>query len=158
MKKPMLFLTVLLLLFNGIGALYGGGLLIIDPSGDRIQLPLSYLNYSPFTDYLIPGIVLFGVNGLLSIATALLVVTQHRYYTHFTILQGFILCGWIFVQVLMVRDIYYLHYIMGTTGLLLIGLGIILFIKDAQWKHLRRKHRSAAHRKIKNSTSAPKPL
>lgn len=158
MKKPFLFLAVVLLLFNGIGALYGGGLLVIDPSGAKIQLPLSYLQYSPFTDYLIPGIVLFGVNGLLSITTALLVITQHRYYAHFTVAQGVILCGWLIIQVLMVRDIYYLHYVMGTTGLLLIGLGILLLIKDTHRKDAHRKHRSAAHRKTKNSDPTPKLL
>lgn len=158
MKKLLSFSAVLLLLFNGIGALYGGGLLIIDPSGAKIQLPLSYLHYSPFSDYLIPGMVLFGANGLLSIATALLVIMQHRYYAHFTVAQGVILCGWLIIQVLMVRNIYYLHYVMGTTGLLLIGLGILLFIKDAQQKNVRRNHRSAAHRKTKNSEPSQKQL
>ncbi|AEI49820.1 hypothetical protein [Runella slithyformis] len=134
MKKPLLFSAVVLLLFNGISALYGGGLLVIDPSGAGLQLPLSYLHYSPFSDYLIPGIVLLGANGLLSLVTAVLAVIQHRYYTHFIILQGVILCGWIFIQVVMVRDIYYLHYIMGTVGLLLTGLGIILFKKEAHRK------------------------
>lgn len=91
-------------------------------------------------------------------ATALLVVIQHRYYAHFTVLQGVILCGWIFIQVLMVRDMYYLHYVMGATGLLLIGLGIISFIKDAQRNNIRGKYRSTAHQKIKNSDSTLKPL
>lgn len=60
MTKALRFTAIFLLLFNGIGALYGGGLLVIDPSGAKIQLPLSYLHYSPFTDYLIPALCCLG--------------------------------------------------------------------------------------------------
>jgi len=34
--------VVILLLFNGFGAVYGGFCLITDPTGAKLQLPLSY--------------------------------------------------------------------------------------------------------------------
>jgi hypothetical protein len=56
---------IFLLLFLGIGALSGGALLIISPSGKLLGgLPLSILEHSPFHDFLIPGIILFLVLGL----------------------------------------------------------------------------------------------
>jgi hypothetical protein len=58
-------ILITLLLFLGIGALGGGLGLIISPSGKLMGgLPLSSLQNSPFTDFLIPGIILFLVLGI----------------------------------------------------------------------------------------------
>lgn len=137
MTKALRFTAILLLLFNGIGALYGGGLLIIDPTGGKLQLPLSYLQHAPFKDYLIPGIVLFLGNGVLSCIVGFLTFTHHKRYAHFIILQGGILTGWILIQVLMVQTVYQLHYVMGAVGLALIGIGSLIFIKDTSKQPLR---------------------
>ena len=53
-----------LLIFLGLGAIGGGGVLIVSPSGRLFGMPLSMLNKSPFADFLIPGIILFTVLGL----------------------------------------------------------------------------------------------
>jgi amino acid permease len=66
-KAFLKILTVLLLLFNGIGAIYGGGNLILHPDGSSIELSPDWLKHTPFRDYLIPGIILFIANGLLSV-------------------------------------------------------------------------------------------
>jgi hypothetical protein len=56
---------ITLLLFLGLSALGGGAMLIISPSGKLIgDLPLSFLDHSPFNDFLIPGLILFLVLGL----------------------------------------------------------------------------------------------
>ncbi|NID13471.1 hypothetical protein [Fibrivirga algicola] len=59
--------TVLLYLlgFLGLGAIGGGGLFILSPSGKLFGMPLSMLDTSPFPDFLIPGIILFVVLGLI---------------------------------------------------------------------------------------------
>jgi hypothetical protein len=69
MKTIVQVICFVLLLVNGLGALYGGFLLMVDPSGSKMQMPLSYLEHSPFSNYLIPGIILFIVNGLFSFVT-----------------------------------------------------------------------------------------
>lgn len=51
--------------FLAIGAIGGGGVLIISPSGELIGMPLSELKNSPFNSFLIPGIILFSVLGLI---------------------------------------------------------------------------------------------
>ena len=48
----------------GVGAVFGGGVLIVSPSGNLFGMPLSLLDKSPFPDFLIPGIILFVVLGL----------------------------------------------------------------------------------------------
>ena len=56
---------LMLLAFLGLSAIGGGGALIISPSGTLLGgLPLSILERSPFTNFLIPGIVLFVVLGI----------------------------------------------------------------------------------------------
>jgi len=62
---------IILLGFLGLGAIYGGGTLIISPSGELLGMPLSLLEHSPFNSFLVPGIILFSVLG---IAPCLLII------------------------------------------------------------------------------------
>ncbi|MFD2934347.1 hypothetical protein [Spirosoma flavum] len=55
---------LILLAFLGVGAFFGGAVLIISPSGQQFGMPQSMLDQSPFPDFLIPGIILFIVLGL----------------------------------------------------------------------------------------------
>lgn len=57
-------ILLILLAFLGLGALGGGGALVFSPSGELMGMPLSLLNRSPFTNFLVPGLILFGVLGL----------------------------------------------------------------------------------------------
>jgi hypothetical protein len=57
-------ILLILLDFLGVGAVFGGALLIVSPSGKLLGMPLSMLDKSPFTDFLIPGLILFVVLGL----------------------------------------------------------------------------------------------
>jgi hypothetical protein len=124
--KTLRILTILLLLFNGIGAIFGGWSLIRDPSGADLGLPLCYLQYSPFKDYFIPGIILFTVNGLFCLAAMIWTIFQWKYYIWLILFQGALLTGWIIIQVIMLREISYLHYIYGGIGIALLWIGWIL--------------------------------
>jgi hypothetical protein len=124
--RLFIFFIALLLLFNGAGAIYGGLSLIIHPDGSGLQLSLEFLKHSPFTDYLIPGIVLFIANGLLSFFVLGALLFNYKHYPLLVILQGTVLCGWILIQIIIVQMIYYLHFVMGGTGILLIICGFIL--------------------------------
>jgi len=62
---------LLLLSFLGVSAIGGGGALIISPLGKLLGgLPLTILERSPFNDFLIPGIILFVVLGIIPILLA----------------------------------------------------------------------------------------
>lgn len=126
MKLFLKILASALLLFNGIGALYGGWHLIMHPDGSSIQLSMDWLEHTPFKDYLIPGIVLFIANGLFSIVVLCTLILKFRHYAWYIMVQGAILTGWIVIQVLMVQTIYFLHIILGIVGLLLIIIGALL--------------------------------
>lgn len=70
-------LLIFLLLFNAVGAFYGSYMLIADPAGVEIGLPPGMLEGSPFHNYLVPGLVLLLVNGVLP-ATAAYGLTRRR--------------------------------------------------------------------------------
>lgn len=119
-KLLLKIISVLLLLFNGIGAVYGSWHLITDPTGESIKMPLSLLQYSTFKNFFIPGIVLFVANGLISfVAVGFL---NKKSYPVAVAVQGCILFGWICVQVIMLRSIWALHIVCGLVGLCLIGI------------------------------------
>jgi hypothetical protein len=115
--------AILLLLFNGIGAIYGGWNLIIYPDGSSIDLSTAWLKATPFKSYLVPGIVLFVCNGLFSLFVIFSILIKARNYPMLVMAQGLILCGWLIIQILLIRTVYYLHAVMGFTGLALIYLG-----------------------------------
>lgn len=106
MLRKLRITSISLLLFNSISALGGGAMLIIDPSGQLIQLPIQYLDHSPFSNFLIPGIILFTMNGVLSAFVAFAVLKKFKRYPLLIILQGLILAVWLSVQIIIIRDFY----------------------------------------------------
>jgi hypothetical protein len=127
MKLIIKILIIIMLLFNGIGAFYGGLSLITDPGGQKLQLPASYLKNIPFENYLIPGIVLIIVNGLLSFVILIMIIVNHRKTPYMVMLQGILLSGWIIIQIFMVKDFYPpLHGTLLTIGILLTLGGIYM--------------------------------
>jgi hypothetical protein len=123
MKKFFLIVSAVLLLFNGLSALFGGWQLMVQPDGSSMQMSLDWLQYSPFSNYFIPGILLFVVNGLMSIFVFTLLIIKYKYYPLLVMLQGALLFGWIVVQVLMVRDLVWIQVLFGIIGLILLLLG-----------------------------------
>ncbi len=126
MEKTVLrALIAFLLLFNGAGAIYGGGSFILHPDGSGLMMSGEWLKHSPFNDFLIPGIILFVCNGLLSFVALFVLFTKYERAWMLVAGQGTILCGWIFVQLLMLRYVVTLHVVMMSVGVLLILCGFI---------------------------------
>ena len=116
-----------MLLFNGIGAIYGGWSLITDPTGDKLQLPLNYLEPTPFRNYLVPGIVLLLVNGIFSFFTLSTIILENKRASLYIMAQGILLSGWIIVQIILLQMFYApLHGTLLAIGILLTICGLIL--------------------------------
>jgi len=116
--------ALVLLLFNGIGAIYGGYLFIAAPDGSLMHMPLSFLDHSPFTSFLIPGIILFVFNGLFSLVTCVSLLLKTKRYPLMIVMQGVILLIWITVQIAMIRSYdAVLHTTFLAVGAALIFLG-----------------------------------
>ena len=67
MRVVLKTISSVLLLVNGIGALWGGASLLRDTSGKSMGWPLEMLGHTPFSNYFIPGLILFISNGLFSL-------------------------------------------------------------------------------------------
>lgn len=121
--------------FIGIGAVAGGLGLALDPRGESLGIPLALLDETPFATYLIPGIVLFAVNGLGSLAGALASFARHRYAGKAGMALGTFLVVWIAVQVYWFAGFHWLHWLYLSLGAVEVVLG---------WSARRTARRSSA--------------
>ncbi len=122
-KPAMRNVLIILLGFLGLGAIYGGGTLIISPSGELLGMPLSLLEHSPFNSFLVPGIILFSVLG---IAPCLLIIAllkkpekkfaerlnffkDMHWSWSYSIYTGFALIIWIQIEMLFLQAVEWIH-------------------------------------------------
>lgn len=82
--------------FIGIGALFGGYELLSDAEG--FGLPEAWLDGTPFPDYQIPGLFLFGVIGIGGVLTALSALTHRRWWPVTTFALGSVLLAWLVIE------------------------------------------------------------
>ena len=123
-------LAILLLAFTGISAIAGGGALMLDPSGESVDMPLDLLKHSPFKNFFLPGLILFTIIGLGCLVAFGIVIKKARGYPFLVIFIGFALSIWISVQMLFIRNVHFLHIVYGLIGIILIILGIFLRRKE----------------------------
>jgi hypothetical protein len=119
--------AIVLLIIVSLNALAAGYSFISDPSGNGLGISTDYLKASaPFDNYLIPGVVLFLVLGILSSIIAFFAISKKLHYPIFILLQGGIIVGWIIIQLMMVTTFHLLHLVIGAIGIILIFFGWVL--------------------------------
>ena len=127
MGKSIRKVAIALLFFNAVSALYGGGSMIFDPTGAFLQLPIELLEFSPFNSFLIPGIILFTVNGLFNLFVGILGIRKNAMFPSLTIACGLLLTGWLTIQILIIKDFYPpAHLTYYLIGIVMIFLGFKL--------------------------------
>ena len=127
MKRSTRITAVIILFFNAVSAMFGGSGLMLDPTGAAMQMPIEFLKDSPFENFLIPGIILFSVNGLFNLFVGILGLRKKKLFPVLTILCGLFLIGWLSIQIMIIKDFYApLHVPYYSVGILLIILGFIL--------------------------------
>ncbi len=119
--------AIVLLLFVGIGALPAAYNYITDPSGASMGQTTELLHHSPFTSFLIPGIILLVCNGLFNFVVAIASILKFKYQGHLIAAQGVILLGWIGIQVGMLRVFNGFHVAFGLIAVVLMVCGWILW-------------------------------
>jgi hypothetical protein len=128
----------MLLAVLGTGAILGGGVLIISPTGKLFGMPLSMLEHSPFNSFLIPGIILFCVLGLIpvSLTYALLKKPEIKWAERlnfypdmywawtYTIYVSFALIIWIQLEMSFIRAVHWSHtlYVFFAIAILYVAL------------------------------------
>lgn len=66
MKKPFsVYLLLVFVFLQAVSGIGGGLAILIDPSGKTIQFPEEVLDKIPFPNFLIPGLILFFLLGII---------------------------------------------------------------------------------------------
>lgn len=127
-----------LLTLLGAGAVFGGGILIISPSGRLMGMPLSMLDHSPFHNFLIPGVILFLVLGLFPIALTFALVKRpdckfagrfnffdDMYWAWtYSIYAAFVLIIWIQAEMSYLQSVHWSHtlYMLWAIAIIFVAL------------------------------------
>jgi hypothetical protein len=105
-----------ILAYEAAGCLLGGGLLIAAPDGRYMDMPVEMM-HGVFRDFLIPGIILFG----LGILNTLAFVTVFRRISFDWFMAGLALGGlfiWFVVEIIILQELHWLHAMWGLPVLL----------------------------------------
>jgi hypothetical protein len=137
-------LLIFLHIFLAIGALFGGGVLIVAPDGSIFSMPLTMLRNSPFTNFLIPGLILFIALGILPLITAVYLISEKRlkvaeklklykeshWSWNSSLYVGFILIIWITVELYMIQGIAFIHIFYIFLGLCIQSITLLPSVKE----------------------------
>jgi hypothetical protein len=127
-KRPIVqYFLMTLIIFQGLSGLIGGVGLVIDPTGKSLQIPIEWLDNSPFHNYLIPGLILFIVLGFYPIVVFYGLLKNVNWSWFASLILGIALLIWIGVEILVIG--YHsnppLQLIYGVVGLLILILVLL---------------------------------
>jgi len=118
-------LLAALLVFLGISALYGGYMLVLEPSGQRLQMSTSILVGTPFHDFRFPGLVLFFGLGIGALVPLPGFAFRSTWFILGSGVVGAVLLVWILVQVLLVGYVSWLQPFYAFLGAVITVLAIL---------------------------------
>ena len=137
--KVSKILILVLALFVGLGAFYGGICMLIKPDGSllRMESLLPYFQVLPFADvlfqdYFFSGIALIVVNGVSNIIASILMLRNKRIGFVLGTLFGFTLMLWITIQ-FVIFPINALDIIYFTLGVLQLIIGYNALVSYNQY-------------------------
>jgi hypothetical protein len=118
-------LAVVLEILLGLGALFGGGALILAPDGHLLGMPTALLAGSPFQSFLVPGIVLFTLGGLAPLLAAALTLRRYPFAPIAAVAVGVTLIGWVSVEMVVLAGLgslaWALYLVLGAS---IAGIGV----------------------------------
>jgi len=138
--------------FLALGAIGGGIILIISPSGELLGLPLSEFRNIPFNSFLIPGIILFSVLGIIpslliiallkkpesKLAEQINIFKDMHWSWTYSIYIAFALIGWIHIELIFLQGV--VHWLQ--TFYMFYAILIIIIALLPQMRYLYKKQSS----------------
>ena len=122
--KTLLFILVS---FIAVTSILSGLLMIINPDGGVMNLPLSLLDGTPFKNFLIPGILLTTIVGGVNLLAVFYNMQRHVNRYNWAMAGGIMISGWIVVQMILIQAAHWLHF-------LYLGIGILIILFSYQLK------------------------
>ena len=99
--------------------------MISDPKGQAFNLPTRLLENSPFNDFIIPGILLTIIGAINLFAVFFNMQRQFNRY-NWSMAGGVLVSGWIVLQMILVQDFYWLHFVLLLAGILIMLISLQL--------------------------------
>jgi len=100
-----------------LSAIPSGILLIMQPDGSKLGIPIDLLDAVPFSNFLIPGLFLLFINGLAQGFGALASFLNYKFYRTLGFILGIVLVLWIIIQVYFINPIHFLQLVYFIFGL-----------------------------------------
>jgi hypothetical protein len=102
--------------YEGLGSLVGGASLVASPQGRFMKIPVEVL-HGAFASFRVPGFILFGV-GLLNVAAFVSVLRKSSASWLLAWLATGGMMVWFFVEIVILRELHWLHVMWGYPVLL----------------------------------------
>ena len=132
-------ILIFLLVFIGVGALISGPMLFLAPDGHLMKLSVDMLQGTPFTNFLIPGLVLFLFVGIFPILVSYGLLRQpswqwaeainvcKKYHWSWTAAwaDGVIMLIWIIVETSLLGYVSFLQPVITVWGVAIITLTLL---------------------------------
>ena len=118
-------LAMLLEIFLGIGALFGGSQFILAPDGHLLGLPLKMLAGTPFHSFLVPGLLLFTLVGVAPMLAAVITARRGAIGPLAALAVGVTLMGWITVEMVIfagLTSLFWAFYLVLGTVIAAVGV------------------------------------
>ena len=143
-KKFSVIMLIIAMIYQALSGLLGGSLLIYDPTGAFMNLPLSFLEGTPFSDFLIPGIILFVLLGIFPSFVVIGLITkpdwkwsnefnfyidQHWAWTY-SLFISIMLIIWIDVQIMLIGYGAPIQIIYAFLGVVLLIITLLPSVKS----------------------------
>jgi len=121
-RTPSRWLLLAIALCLAVGAIPVGIGFVVRPDGSLLGMPKSVLASTPFTDFLVPGLLLAVTVGGSTLAAAVLVASSARRASLVSLAAGIVVVGWIVVQVWLIGFVSALQPLVCGLGLTMIAL------------------------------------
>lgn len=102
MNRFSVFFSLMISAFVALSSIAGGLALLVGAEGARF--PAAWLADTPFQSYLIPALILTIVVGGSSLTAMILLIRKHPLSWMMVIVAGLSLCGFISVEVLLLKQ------------------------------------------------------
>ncbi len=142
-KSAEVYILIVAIALEAIGAIYGGISLMNDPSGESIRLSITLLQGTVFSSFLIPGIVLFLLLGFFPlflifplifkpnwpIINGLNIYKSYHWSWTYSMYTGIMLSIWINIQIILLSTGSVIQEAFGLFGIFIVILTLMPNVK-----------------------------